>query len=127
VVSGRAYFGELEDVDRRENTRLLRGPRSTYDELVGFPILSEFRRSVEDIDLRKLPRPRARHIAVVADERRDEYRELLDVAARVEIPTSYDHVPEDPTTTNAGQREAALLSARSLSAIGRRLVEGVAV
>jgi len=122
VVSGRAYFGELEDIDRRENTRLLRGPRLRPDELVGFPVAPELRRSVEEIDLRRVAGVRARRIALVADQHRNEYRELLEVAHGTGISTSYDHVPEDPSVTNAGQREAALLSARSLTAITGRLV-----
>src|SRR5580658_433769 len=109
VVSGPGYLRELEVLDARENMRLLRGPRSRQEELLGFPVTRELRAAIEEIDLRNLPRARARNVAVVSTADRAEYRQLARSIAAGEPPATYEHVPEDPSSTNAGEREAALL------------------
>lgn len=120
VVSGRAYLADLEELDVRENTTLLHAApdkgRSRL-ELVGFPFPTQLRRVLEDTDLHRFLPMSAGRVAIVASTDRAEYRLLCGAMTAARLQAEYHSTIEDQSVTNAGQREAALLSSRSLIAI----------
>ena len=121
VVAGKRYVAELEALDARENRHLLHGGPRPRDELVGFPFPADLRAAIEAIDLRVAPPRRARRVAVVASDERQDYLGLRHALAGAGLPVSFDAVPEDAGSTNAGLHGAALLATRSLSVITDRL------
>lgn len=121
IVIGRRYIEELETLDERENLRLLHPVRVPRNELVGYPFLPALRSEIEKIDLRRAAPRGAKQVAIVASTERDDHRDLRDTLERGGMRASYQCVPEDPSATNTGQREAALLTTRSLLAIAGEL------
>jgi pimeloyl-ACP methyl ester carboxylesterase len=117
VVRGRRYIEELEDLDARENTRLLKRVPARRRELVGFPFPDHLRAAIEHVNLLTSPTPRVKRVGLVVARASDEYHEMKENLVRAGIETRYRVVPEDAAATNAGQREAALLASRSLAAI----------
>jgi pimeloyl-ACP methyl ester carboxylesterase len=117
VVRGRRYIAELEDLDARENTRLLKRIPLRRRELVGFPFPDHLRAAIEHLNLLTCPLPRVKRATLVVGSENEEYRVLEERLSHSGVDTHYMFVPEDAARTNSGQREAALLASRSLTAI----------
>ena len=123
IVSGNRYIAELEALHARDSLRLLHRATARSDELVGFPFSSALRASIRQIDLTATPPRRAGRIFIVANTERADHRELHAALEHVGLNVTYECVPEDPSATNVGQRESALLTTRSLAAIADRLAK----
>lgn len=121
VVDGSTYIHELETLDARENTRLLHRVAQGGDEIAGFSFPRELRDSLAKMDLCSNPPRASKLITIVAGAEREDHRRYREALIREGLKVAYDHVPEDASATNAGQREAALLSNKSLTAIVRHV------
>ena len=117
VVSGPEYIEELEELDERENLRLLHPIRRSRTELIGFPFTPALRHAIADIDLIATPPLRAKRLAVVSGEDRPIFREFVAKAGLNDVEARFIHAPEDAAATNAANRDSALLANRSLVAI----------
>jgi pimeloyl-ACP methyl ester carboxylesterase len=117
VVSGPEYIEELEELDARENLRLLHRIRKSRTELVGFPFTPALRHAIAEIDLATTKPLRAKRLAVVSGEDRPDFRDFVERSGRDGIDSRFLHAPEDAAATNAANRDAALLANRSLTAI----------
>ena len=117
VVTGRRYIAELEALHDREQLRLLHSAAGRGDDLVGFAFPAALRGSIEGIDLGTTPPRNVENVAIVSSTERSDHRALRETLERAGCKARYECVPEDPSATNAGAREAALLTTRSLSTI----------
>jgi len=117
VVKGRLYIEELEALHARDSLRLLHPTTSPSDELVGFPFPPTLRAAVGRIDLAANPPRKARRVVIVSSAERTDHRELHASLERANLNATYECVPEDPSASNVGERESALLTTRSLAAI----------
>jgi len=117
VVDGSTYIKELEMLDARENTRLLHRVAQGGDEIAGYLFPRELRSAIARIDLCSAPPRAPKRITIVAGTVREDHCRYRDTLLRAGLNVVYEHVPEDASATNAGQREAALLSNKSLTAI----------
>ncbi|HXN33469.1 MAG TPA: alpha/beta hydrolase [Polyangiaceae bacterium] len=123
VVSGSRYIAELEALHARDSLRLLHPVPAHCAELVGFPFSPALRASVGQIDLCAKPPRSAGRVLIVAGAERPDHRALYAALQSLGLIVSYECVPEDPSATNLGQRESALLTTRSLVAIADHLAE----
>ncbi|MGH7269325.1 MAG: serine aminopeptidase domain-containing protein [Polyangiaceae bacterium] len=117
VVRGRDYIVELETLDERENARLLHPMRAMRTELVGFPFSQKLRDDLGTIDLSLFPPKNAKKVSIIAHSERSDHLALHESILQAGGAASYACVPEDPSATNAGKREEALLTTRALVAI----------
>ncbi len=117
VVRGSLYIDELAALHARDSLRLLHRNPAHSDELVGFPFPAALRAAIRAIDLSAKPPRNVRQALIVSSAERADHRELYTTLGRIESNVTYECVPEDPTATNAGARESALLTTRSLAAI----------
>jgi pimeloyl-ACP methyl ester carboxylesterase len=122
VVSGPRYIGELEALHARDALRLLHRTPAHLEELVGFPFSPALRASIRRIELLTKPPRNAGRVIIVASAERSDHRELHSALERIGASAAYECVPEDPSATNAGEREAALLTTRSLATIADHLL-----
>jgi pimeloyl-ACP methyl ester carboxylesterase len=121
VVSGSRYIAELEALHARENLRLLHPTSAHGAEMVGFPFSPALRASIRQIELGAKPPRGAGRIVIVAGVERPDHRELYAAFQRAGLGATYECVPEDPSATNVGERESALLTTRSLAVIADHL------
>lgn len=117
VVDGSTYIRELEVLDGRENMRLLHRLSHDRDEIAGFVFPRDLRNAIAEIDLCSNPPRTSKQIKIVVGTEREDYRRYREALVRAGLNVVYEHVPEDPSATNVGQREAALLSNKTLTAI----------
>jgi pimeloyl-ACP methyl ester carboxylesterase len=122
VIHGPHYIAELESLDARENTRLLHRAAPRRDELVGFPFPERVRSQIQKFDLRSCPPRGVKRVAIVVGSERWDARDLEHAFTDAALKTVYRCTMEDESTTNAGQREAALLASRSLAVIAEHLL-----
>jgi pimeloyl-ACP methyl ester carboxylesterase len=125
VICGRHYIAELESLDARENTRLLHRVPPSRDELVGFPFPERVRSAIQKFDLRTSPPRGVKRVAIVVGAESWDARDLERAFNEASLETAFHCTLEDESTTNAGQREAALLASRSLATITEHLVGAV--
>jgi pimeloyl-ACP methyl ester carboxylesterase len=117
VVEGWTYIEELEVLDASENTRLLHRVAPEGDEIAGYLFPRELRSAIARIDLCSAPPRTSKRITIVTGAERKDHCRYRDTLLRAGLNVVYELVPEDASATNAGQREAALLSNKSLTAI----------
>jgi uncharacterized protein len=122
VIYGSQYIAELESLDARENTRLLHDVAPCREELVGFPFPERVRSGIQKFDLRAAPPRGVKRVAIVVGAESQDARDLERAFTEASLETAFRCTLEDESTTNAGQREAALLASRSLAAISQYLM-----
>ncbi len=125
VVSGVRYLEELESLDRREQRRLLHPANDRADdELAGHRFTRAQREGIARVDLRKLGKLHASRAAIFASEAKPLFVALREAFRAAGTETALQVVSEDAAVTNAGEREAALLSNKILGAMATELANG---
>lgn len=123
VIRGTDYIAELEDLDARENLRLLHRVGRRRDELVGFPFAPDLRRSIARIDLHDSLPTGAQRVAVVVGEERPTFRSLCAKVLASGIDAMLIVAAEGKPAADAERRDSALLGNRSATAITNLLAE----
>jgi pimeloyl-ACP methyl ester carboxylesterase len=125
VVSGARYLDELESLDRREQLRLLHPANDrSRDELAGHRLTPTQRDAIARIDLRQLGRPSARRVSIFVSEEKPLFVALREALRVAGADSALHVVTEHAAVTNAGAREAALLSNKILGAMAAELANG---
>jgi pimeloyl-ACP methyl ester carboxylesterase len=122
VIYGPHYIAELESLDDRENTRLLHHGAPRREELVGFPFPERVRSEIQRFDLRESPPYGVKRVGIVVGSETWGARDLERAFTDAALETVFHCTMEDESTTNAGQRESALLANRSIATITEHLL-----
>jgi pimeloyl-ACP methyl ester carboxylesterase len=121
ILSGRHYLDELE----RRNRQFMEGrPRPVGwaeaqppDEVLGSPLPSALRKSIEGIDLLAAAHLHAKSLLVLSTEETSRFEPLLAHLAKLGIPAQHEHIPSPPLWLKQDQVDRALVPHQVLQRI----------